>query len=303
MGYWGLLVIIVLLSCTGPLHAEDRLNRYLYEDTKRLVKLVEDAATLMETKGSGAFAEFGRKGSRWFNDPYFLFVYDMDGNNLFHAAIPEFAGKNLIDLRDMNGKPLMKFMIDIGQKPQRDACGWVFYLWQEKNEFEPKWKSAYVRKVVMSDGRVCLIGSGLHNVKIEKAMVQDNIQSAVELLETRGKDTAFREFLNPASRYSFLNTYIYVADDRGRALVDPAFPSRPGRDLAAFRDAIGRPVMKEIIDKLRNTNEAWVQYLWPRPGAVTLSRKLAYARKVRIGGETLLVGSDFFLATPIWMKQ
>ena len=27
-----------------------------------------------------------------------------------------------------------------------------------------------------------------------------------------------------------------------------------------------------------------------------------YARKVEVGGETLLVGSDFNLATPIWMR-
>ena len=32
------------------------------------------------------------------------------------------------------------------------------------------------------------------------------------------------------------------------------------------------------------------------------SRKLVYARKVKLGDETLIVGSDFFLPTPIWMK-
>ena len=32
------------------------------------------------------------------------------------------------------------------------------------------------------------------------------------------------------------------------------------------------------------------------------SRKLAYLRKVEVNGETLIVGADFFQATPIWMK-
>jgi hypothetical protein len=203
----------------------------------------------------------------------------------------------------MNGKPLIRFITDVCRKPQRDAHGWVFYLWQEKNEFEPKWKSAYVRKVVMPDGKECAIGAGHHHLKIEKVMVQENVQSAVDLLMAEGKRAAFKEFLNPASRYSFLDTFIWVTDERGRALVDPAFPEKEGRDLTLFRDAIGRPVMQEIIDKLRKDNEVWVQYLWPRPGAVETSRKLAYVKKVRIGDETLLVGSDFFLASPIWMKQ
>ncbi len=155
----------------------------------------------------------------------------------------------------------------------------------------------------MPDGKVCVIGAGHHFLKIEKAMVQENVQSAVDLLMAEGKRAAFKEFLDPTSRYGFLNTFIWVTDERGRALVDPAFPEKEGRDLSLFRDAIGRYVMKEIIDKLRKEDEAWVQYLWPRPGAVTLSRKLAYVKKVRVGEETLLVGCDFFLASPIWMKQ
>jgi len=275
----------------------------MYEDTKRLVKRVEDAAALMEREGTAAFAEFGRRKSRWFDERCFLFVYDREGVCIFHATIPELVGKNLMDLRDMNGKPLIRFITDVSRKPRRDANGWVFYLWQEKNEFEPKWKSAYIRKVVMPDNTVCAIGAGHHNLKIEKVMVQENVLSAVDLLALEGKQAAFKDFLNPASRYSFRNTFIWVTDERGLALVDPAFPEKEGRDLTLFRDAIGRPVMKDIIDKLRNADEAWVQYLWPRPGAVTASRKLSYARKARVGGETLLVGSDFFLATPIWMKQ
>ena len=298
-----LAIILVLLCYAVQLHADDRLSKYLYEDTRRLVKLVEDAATLMERKGTAAFAEFRRKGSRWFKDQYFLFVYDVAGTNTFHATIPELVGKNLMDLRDMNGKPLIRFITDVCRKPQPDAHAWVFYLWQEKNEFEPKWKSAYIRKVVMPDGEVCAIGAGHYHLKIEKVMVQENVQSAVNLLMSEGKRAAFKELLNPASRYSFLNTFIWVTDERGRALVDPAFPDKEGRDLTLFRDAIGRPVMKEIIDKLQKDDEAWVQYLWPRPGAVAASRKLAYVKKVRVGEETLLVGSDFFLASPIWMKQ
>lgn len=297
------LVILFSLSFAAPLLAADRLSPYLYEDTKQLVRLVEDAAALMERKGTASFAEFGRKGSRWFNSTYYIFIYDINGTNVFHAATPELTGKNLMNLRDMNGKPILRFITDIGRKPQRDANGWVFYLWQEKNEFLPKWKSAYIRKVVAPDGKIYLLGCGIYNIKIERVFVRENVRQAAELLLTAGKEAAFRAFRDPASRFNFLDTYIYVMDERGRAIVDPAFPHMQGRDLSNFTDAIGRPVTKEIIAKLRTSDEAWVQYLWARPGAVTLSRKLAYVRRVRIGGETLFVGSDFFLATPIWMKQ
>ena len=32
------------------------------------------------------------------------------------------------------------------------------------------------------------------------------------------------------------------------------------------------------------------------------SRKLIYVRKVKVGDEVFIVGSDFFLATPIWLR-
>lgn len=297
------LAILFFLCSAAPILAADRLSPYLYEDTKQLVRLVEDAAALMERSGTASFAQFGRKGSRWFNSSYYFFIYDINGTNVFHAATPELTGKNLMNLRDMNGKPVLRFITDIGRKPQRDANGWVFYLWQEQNEFLPKWKSAYIRKVVAPDGGIYLLGCGVYNVKIERVFVRENVRQAAELLLTAGKDAAFRAFRDPSSRFNFLDTYVYVMDERGRALVDPAFPQMQGRDLSNFTDAIGRPVTREILSKLRTSDEAWVQYLWARPGAATLARKLAYARRVRIGGETLFVGSDFYLATPIWMKH
>ncbi len=64
-----------------------------------------------------------------------------------------------------------------------------------------------------------------------------------------------------------------------------------------FKDAVGRYVVKDMIQKLQTADEAWVQYLWPKPGATVPSRKLAYIRKVKVGDETLIVGSDFFLAS------
>lgn len=295
-------LILIFLFLATPTLAADRLSPYLYEDTKQLVRLVEDAATLMERKGASAFAEFARKDTRWFNDTHYFFVYDLNGVNVFHASTPELTGKNLMNFRDMNGKPVLRFITDIGRKPQRDASGWVFYLWQEKNEFLPKWKTAYIRKVVAPDNRIYLVGCGVYHAKIERVFVRENVRQAVELLAAKGKDTAFQAFRDPSSQFNFLETYVYVTDEKGRALVDPAFPKMQGRDLSNFTDAIGRPVMKEIIAKLRTHDEAWVQYLWPKPGAAMPSRKLAYVRKVRIGGETLFVGSDFFLASPIWMK-
>ena len=80
----------------------DRSNAYLYEDNKRLVGLVEDAAALIESRGTEAFAAFAVKGSRWLNRERYLFVYDDRGTGVFHPVEPELGGQNLSGFTDID---------------------------------------------------------------------------------------------------------------------------------------------------------------------------------------------------------
>jgi len=302
---WTLLFFSAILLLTpGPAAGQDsdKTRQYLYEDTKQLVTLVEDAAGLLEKQGTAAFREFGVKESRWLNRKYYLFVYDISGICVFHPATPELVGRNLMQFRDMNGLPVLRYITDVGRRPARDASGWVFYLWEEGTQFLPRWKTAYIRKAVTPDGMIYLVGSGSYNIKVEKTFVRDRVNMAVDLIRSKGQRVAFLELKNPGSPFHFLDNYIFVMDMNGHVRVDPAYPTFSDRDLTGFRDFIGRYVVKEMILKLKTSDEAWLQYLLPKPGASLPSRKLAYIRKVRVGKEDLIVGSDFFMATPVWMK-
>jgi signal transduction histidine kinase len=147
-----------------------------------------------------------------------------------------------------------------------------------------------------------VIGSGIYDMKVEKTFVEERVNMAVDLLETSGKQEAFRQFQDPASPFVFMDSYIFVLNRKGQTLVDPAFPTMTGRDLSEFEDVVGFHAIREVLKKLDQADEAWVQYLWPKPGSSVPARKLVYVRKTKVGEETLVVGSDFFLATPIWMR-
>jgi signal transduction histidine kinase len=297
-----LLAVLAHPRWLAPVHAKDEPPVYVYEDTRRLVDLVEEAATLVEQRGEKAFSEFSIKNSKWLIDQYYIFVYGTDGTCFFHPIQPELVGKNLMDLRDMDGKPVVRWITEIGRKPEKNAHGWIFYLWPDKVQLTPLWKSAYLRKVVRPGDKTYIVGSGIYNIKTERFFVEERVRMAAELLRSRGKEVAFQEFRNRASPFVFLDTYIFVFDLAGRTVVDPAYPTMKGRDLTGFQDAVGAPVIQESLRKLQRADEVWIQYLWPKPGASLPSRKLMYMRKVKVGDETLIVGSDFFLATPIWMK-
>jgi signal transduction histidine kinase len=297
-----LLAAIAWIVSIVPGSANERLSHYTYRDTRSLVSLVEDAAALMEQKGDEAFKSFAEKDSKWRNGDYYMFVYDLDGTCIFHPITPELIGKNVIDLRDMNGKPIIRQITDVGRKPASHASGWVFYLWEDQTQLTPSWKSAYIRKVTAANGQTYVVGSGSYNIKVEKVFIEERVRMAAELLKSAGKDAAFKQFQDPASPFVFLESFIFVLNEQGHTLVDPAFPTMAGRNLSEFKDAVGFYAIKEVLKKLAQADQAWVQYLWPKPGSSVTSRKLVHVRKVSIGGETLVVGSDFFLATPIWMK-
>jgi signal transduction histidine kinase len=291
---------LALLMSSG--YCDDRLAQYTYKDTQDLVSLVEDAASLIEAKGDEAFKEFGIKDSKWLTADHYLFAYTLDGTTVFHPIRPDLVGQNVIDLKDMNGKPIIRQITNIGRRPAADASGWVFYLWEDQTQLMPSWKAAYIRKVVTPDLKTYVVGSGSYSIKIEKAFIEERVNRAVRFLQSAGKAEAFKRFHSRASSFYFLDSYIFVLNEQGETVVDPAFPNRTGRSMVEFQDAVGFFAFKSVLEKLEKSDEAWVQYLWPKPGNSTPSRRLIYARKVKVGDEVFIVGSDFFLATPIWLR-
>jgi signal transduction histidine kinase len=287
-----------LLPTAGRADQVD-LSVYTYEDTRQLVTLVCDAAELMTRVGETAFDEFQVPNSRWRYGQFYIFVYAVDGTSVFHPVTPELVGHNLIEMRDIGGRAVIRNITDVARRPEPDASGWVFYLWEDHARLSPSWKAAFIRKVVTPDGKVYALGSGTFSPKIERIFVRQNVDRAVRLLSRDGR-AAFERLHDPD--FALLDTYVFVMDARGQLLVDPVFPTLEPRDMWGFTDAVGTRVIQDVLRRLAREDEVWMTFLMPQPGSSLPSRRALYARKVKLDNETLFVGSDCFLATPIWMK-
>lgn len=300
MGWLILLaVFLVRLSRATETPPAVDLSVYLYEETRNLVQRVESAADLVCAQGTNAFPTFKAQYEQ--DGRLTLFVYYVNGICAYHDQYPDFVGQDLHSIKDLHGRPVGSWSLDIGRDPAPKARGWVFYYWREADAFDPKWKASYIRKAVAPDGSVFVVGCGVVDMKIEKAFVRERVNMAAERLMASGRE-AFKELEDPASKYNVLDTLVFVLDRQGRALVDPAFPGGRGRSLVEFEDVTGKRVFQQALARLGGTNEVWTQYLWPMPNAVRPSRKLLYLRKVVHGDEEWVVGASFFMATPIWMK-
>ena len=102
---FGLLALLaVAVSCTDE---RKSLDQYEFDETKKLVAFVEDASDLVKIKGIAAFDDFARKNSPWLSGNRYLFAYDLDGTCIFHPVSPELIGRNIIKMKDLNGKPVI----------------------------------------------------------------------------------------------------------------------------------------------------------------------------------------------------
>jgi signal transduction histidine kinase len=286
-----------VISCND---APKNLQSYQFDETKRLVAFVEDAAAQVGEKGTAAFADFAEKNSKWQNGNRYLFIYDLSGTCLFHPVNPELVGRNIIDMKDLNGKPVIGEIITIAANRKRPG-GWVHYLWMEPGDIYPEYKSSYILRVTDPSGHVFAIGSGNYRQKAEKIFISDMVDSACVQLEKRGLEMV-PEFLDKSGRYNFYDSYIYILDEQGNAIVDPSFPGLKGRKLLGLKDAIGKPIVMAMIEKLKTNQTAWLSYMSKSPDENKPVKKLAYIRKVYINNKGYIVGSSIWFEKPVWLK-
>ena len=77
--------------------------------------LVKKAAAYIQANGpERAFEEF-TNGKAFKDRDLYVFVYDFNGKCLAHGANPKLVGKDLIALKDPDGKPLIKMLVDVAK--------------------------------------------------------------------------------------------------------------------------------------------------------------------------------------------
>lgn len=120
------------------------------------VAMVKKAIAYMKENGKEkAFSEFGNSANTTFHDrDLYIFVYDLNGNSVAHGNNPKMVGKNLLEMKDHDGKFIIKGFIDVANAKGK---GWVDYKWPNPVTKAVEQKSGYVEKV---DNLI--VGSGIY---------------------------------------------------------------------------------------------------------------------------------------------
>lgn len=293
----GLLLIAAFYLLTAgraQVQQENNTSRYYNDDTRNLVALVQDAAELLRTKGEAAFNDFNTTGSRWRQGETYIFVLDPGGNMLVHPD-PELQGKNQLELKDINGKPIIRGLLNAATGVPGKPEGWYHYEWQVPGGLLPRWKSSYVQLVETPSGKSYIVGCGVYNDRMERGFVVDMIKAAVGQVEKNGK-SAFEAFYDRTGPFIVKDAYIFIVDTTGVELVNPAFPSLEGRNVLDMKDTRNKLLVREMFRVARDSGSGWVDYMWPKPGESVSTVKSTYVSKAKINDTWVLVGCGTYLA-------
>lgn len=297
--YTALIVLITVFFSGCESRYEDLdLSAYEYRDTKDLIKFVYDASLIVKKDGIRSLQYFKDNRQRYLTPDRYIYIYDTNGVNLYHAGMPHLEGKNLWDLEDKNGKKVSQMVI-AAVADNNNPYAWVHYSWWEPGQFYPVPKSSCNFKVITPEGRVVLVGGGLNYPLEEREFVRIIVDDAARLLKRKGA-SALAEIAHPASKYNFRDVKVFIFTSTGKLLISPVVND----NLADFKlldcvDEMGHKPFNEALNKLKNGKDSvWQVFLAKNRYERVLIKKSLYLHKSYIEGQEVYVGAITHLPQP-----
>lgn len=148
VSYLGMMVAAMMFSVIA--NAQERAS------ADEAVAFVKKAVAHLKKHGKEkAFADFADTQNKQFHDrDLYIFVYDLKGVCVAHGNNPKMVGKDLSQMKDANGKTIIKDFIDL---VNNKGAGWVEYSWPNPITKNVELKSSYIVKV--DD---ILLGAGIY---------------------------------------------------------------------------------------------------------------------------------------------
>jgi signal transduction histidine kinase len=135
------MVLVVCMVVVGTASMALAAERGTAAEAEALVK---KAIAFIKANGKDkAFAEFGNPKGQFTMKDLYIFVYDMNGKVLAHGQNPKMVGKEMIDMKDADGKEFVKERVEIAKSKGK---GWQDYKFTNPQTKQIEPKSSYIEK-------------------------------------------------------------------------------------------------------------------------------------------------------------
>lgn len=121
-------------------------------------------------------------------------------------------------------------------------------------------------------------------------------KEAAKMINEKGLDAAVKEINDKKGKFVWKDSYVFLMDFDGKMLAHPMSPALVGQNVLDKTDKAemgkGKYLFKDFVAVAKTKGEGWVDYMWPKPGAQTSSKKITYI--YRVPGKDLLVGAGIY---------
>ncbi len=291
-----IILLLVITGCSGKYDELD-LSMYHYRDTKNLVKFVFDAAQILKEQGLAGLDYFRNNRQRFQTKDHYLYIYDMDCNNIFHSGMENLENTNLIDITDKNGKQVAKLTLQALQDPNNPHA-WVHYSWWEPGKFYPVPKSSCHFKVTTPEGKELFVGGGINYPQEEQEFIRIIVDDAAELIKEKGRD-AFPEIIDPTSQFNYRDVRVFAFRSDGEIVISPVLEDSLAKiDLLECSDEVGHKPFIKAMKGLHENDVVWEVFLAKNRFRRELVKKCMCLRKTSLDGEDIYVGAITDLPNP-----
>jgi signal transduction histidine kinase len=141
----------VLCSLVVALATPFAMNAHAQATAAEATAMVKKGVAFFKTNGKDkALAEISNKKGQFIDRDLYLVVYGLDGVVRAHGANEKMVGKNLLDLKDIDGKEFVRERVELAKSK---GTFWQDYKFTNPTTKKIEPKSMYCEK--LDDAAVC----------------------------------------------------------------------------------------------------------------------------------------------------
>jgi cytochrome c len=141
---------------------------------------------------------------------------------------------------------------------------------------------------------LCLVTGAAAQQAATKEECVMKCHEAAALINSKGLDEAIKEIGDPKGPFVWKDSYVFLMNMDGKMLAHPMQPELTKlQNCLLITDPTDKALFVSFVNLAKTVGHGWVEYMWPKPGQKSPSKKITYI--YRVPGKDLFVGAGVYV--------
>ena len=154
-----------------------------------------------------------------------------------------------------------------------------------------------MKKLLITAAVSAIFFSALNAVAGELATKDECVvkcHEAAALINSKGLEAAIEMIGDPTGPFVWKDSYVFLMNLDGKMLAHPIQPELTKHEhVLLVTDPMDKALFVHFVNLARKVGQGWVEYMWPKPGKNTPSKKITYI--YRVPNQELFVGAGVYV--------